>query len=148
MNRLSILLCAIVLTSFGCAGDETSVAENGFRFSDPTFQKAFASVLEKKGIRFRQLEDGTVIYGAADDDKVKQIQNALLESSFAPSYRFEDEKLQVRFVDRLKSQGISFAVEIREGKSWITWAQNDDARVRGIREEILDGRSERKAPKT
>jgi hypothetical protein len=133
------------LACIGCSGDKTSVAaENGFRFFNPKLQMTFVSALEKEHIQFRKLEDGTVIYGVADEEKVKRIRNAVLESSFTPSYRFEDEKLQMRFVGQLRSQGVNFAIEIREGKNWITWSQRDDAKVRRIREQILDSRNERK----
>ena len=141
MIRFPILVVALaLLLGLGCAGTSSSfAAENGFLFSNPQLQKAFASALTKEHVRFRQLEDGTVTYSPADEAKVKKIQMSILESSFTPAYRFEDGKLQAKFADRLKSQGIDYAIERREGKSWITWSQNDDAKVRRIREEILDG---------
>src|SRR4051794_32427137 len=106
-------------------------------------KKAFTETHAAKGIRFRQSEDGTVIYSAADESKVKEIQYGVLESSFAPSYHFEDERLQTMFVDRLKSQGINYGVQIRDGKKWVTWMQEDDAKVQPIREEMV-GKAARK----
>jgi hypothetical protein len=139
MSRFRIVLFAIVFSGLGCTSHEASTtAENGFRFSDPQLQKTFAGALEKARIQFRQIEDGTVVYGATDEEKVKRIRNSVLESSFKPSYRFEDEKLQQKFAEQLKSQGVGFGIETRGGKSWITWSPEEDVKVKGIREEILD----------
>ena len=145
MSRFSILVTTILFVGLGCACNESSIAaENGFRFSNPKLQKAFASALKKEHVQFRQLEDGTVTYSSADEEKVKRIQMSVLESSFTPSSRFEDEKLQARFAEQLKALGIDFAIEYREGKSWITWSQADDAKVRRISDEILDDSMNRK----
>jgi hypothetical protein len=139
MNHYSILLLAIALSGVGCSGTGSAVAaENGFRFSSPNLQKSFASALQEAHVHFRQLEDGTVVYSATQEEKVMRIRNSVLESSFKPSYRFEDDALRASFAERLKSQGIKFGVETREGKTWITWAEADDAKVRQIGDEIIN----------
>lgn len=89
-------------------------------------------------MQYRKLRDGTVVYRSADEDKVKRVRDQDLEASYTPSYRFEDPVMQARFIEALRSEGVAFAVESRDGKYWVTWSKIDDKKARRIREEILD----------
>ena len=100
----------------------------------------FVEALKKEGIGFRVRSDGMILYPSRDEEKVRNLRFSLLRQSFVPSYRFADESLEERFMERLKAEGIKFAVELKDGKRWITWSKDDDQRVEVIRKAILNSR--------
>jgi len=126
-----------VLTVASC-GTEKPAEENGFLFFDASLQRAFVAALEKEGIKYHQQGDGTALYSSKDEDKVQKVRMKVLESSFTPSYHFEEQEVQTRFKEKLRSAGIRSGVEIRQGQEWVTWSEQDDARVKEIREKLLD----------
>ena len=139
MNYAKVLVCLFALISPLSHGAETrGDTVNGFQFFDPGQQSDFLKALEKEGIAFHQRKDGMVIYSPNDEEKVKIVRMTILNTSFTPSYHFENERFQLQFMQRLKSRGIPFATQIKYGKSWVTWSEKDDAAVQKIRENILD----------
>lgn len=100
----------------------------------------FLQALDKYKILFEISPDGTVIYSPKDEDKVGKIRFMILENTYMPGYRFEDQLLEKRFLDALELEKIKYFVEYRNGAQWIFWSGDDDERVDEIRKFIIRNR--------
>jgi hypothetical protein len=131
--RIFVAIFLFITALTGCDNREKYSDENGFKFFDARLQKQFIDSLKKEGIPFRLREDGTVLYSPKDDGRVGKARISMLEESFVPSIHYEDESDEKLFMEQLKSAGVAFAIEVRDGKRWITWSKQDDERVSRLR---------------
>jgi len=123
-----------------CGNSPGQSVENGFVFYEPKTQALFIQELKKEGIPYHVRDDGTVLYDARYEGKVSKIRLAVLNDSYVPAYHFNDERMEKEFMSQLRSQGIAFGVELRQGERFITWSERDSARVDAIRQRVLQSR--------
>ena len=133
MKHFTALTLLILITQVACQAAAPELAESGFKFFDPDVQMLLVEGLKKEGISYKIRDDGTVLYSPSDESKVSRIRTTVLKQSFKPSVHYEDKTIESRFLERLKSEGILYGIEIKQGKRWITWSEKDDQRIENIR---------------
>lgn len=141
MNIVMAFICVLTFTPALSAGTEVrdiGIGDNGFQFADTVLQRKFINALKRDGAVFQQREDGMVIYSSENEEKIKRVQKEILETSFTPSTHFEDEKVQNQLIKQFKTEGIRFSIEVKGGRNWVTWSEQDDSAVKKIHDKVLE----------
>ena len=135
MTCMRKLLLVLSLVSIGVSA---IAADNGFKFNDPNTQAKFVAALRNEGVPFKTLRDGMVTYDAKMEERVSQLRLAVLQQSYKPNYHFVDRALEDQFTRRLRRAGISYGLEMEGDNRLITWAPQDNDRVKEIKEDVLN----------
>lgn len=139
MRLCSALLAVATIAASGWQGSlhAANSFTSGFKFLDPAIQALFVKGLEDAHIDVEVDASGTALYDQADEERASRLRFAILRETYVPAYHFKDVGLEQRFIDELKVRHIEFAIQIRDGARWITWAKVDDERVEALRRSLI-----------
>lgn len=119
---------------------EAQTLDSGFRFLDPEQQALFVEAVRKGGLPFSVRDDGTFLYSSRDEERVTAIRARTLNAAFVPSAHFPDIEVEKRVTAALDSAKISFGINVRQGRRYVTWAERDTPRVESVIRAVLQSR--------
>lgn len=139
MKHLCFFVFLFAAIGVSCTSAQ-DLPNNGFRFSDDAMNRRFISELRKEGVKFTVDNDGNVVYRTIDERIVVGIRNRFIDQNFHPAVNYEDPEFERRFLRQMDSAQIPYRIEIKSGKRWITWSEDDTPAVDRIREQIWNSK--------
>lgn len=136
MRLRFLLLFLSLVTATSCTAEDKF--ESSTFFYEPIAQQALRQELDKSNIPYRVDEKGTVWYRIQDTDKVMSIRKKIINEVLMDKYgtSFTNQEEERLFTEALKKNGIHYDFKEQHGRRWVTWAPEDDKRVRKIENEI------------